>query len=156
MFYIIILAFISEREMEKKLLVIPGYLVGCGGLALITYRTVLALSTQSKAITVQVNRFGEQYVDLVVLGFLWVVCLVGMWSLSQLVKEPGLKAEHSHAQSVALQDHGSSFFNENGANVPQVSLGSSPGDVLGYVSVDESCLSTASVSVTVVSETFSE
>ena len=73
--------------MRKALLVIPGYCVGLGGLLLITYRTLLAFGSESKAIIVHVNSFGEQYLDLVCLVFLWVVCLVGLFSLSSLIPE---------------------------------------------------------------------
>jgi hypothetical protein len=138
--------------MDRKLLVLPGYLVGCGGLALITYRTILAFFSSSKAIMVHVNRFGEQYVDLVLLFFLWIVCLVGLWSLSKLLKQPGLTSEHIHEASVVLHDGGSSFLHQNKAMVSQVSLSWS-GDTSGYVSVDGACLSAASVSMLVESKT---
>jgi hypothetical protein len=73
--------------MKKTLLVLLGYGIGLGGLVLITYRTLLAVGTESKAITISVNRFGEQYVDLACLVFLWGVCVVGLLSLSSLLKE---------------------------------------------------------------------
>jgi hypothetical protein len=73
--------------MKKTWLILPGYCVGLGGLLLITYRTLLAVSSPGKAILVSVNRFGEQYLDLVALAFLWVVCLVGLLCLSHLGKE---------------------------------------------------------------------
>ena len=108
--------------MEKKLLLLPGYLVGLGGLALITYRTLLAVGTESKSITVQVNRFGELYVDLVLLGVLWVVCVVGMWSLSSVVrekigaKEVRMDAERGQRVGKPAVFHDTvpySFFNES-------------------------------------------
>jgi len=70
----------------KKLFVLPGYCVGLGGLLLITYRTLLAVGSEGKAIMVQVNRYGEQYLDLICLVFLWGVCLVGVLSLSSMIK----------------------------------------------------------------------
>ncbi|MFA5101968.1 MAG: hypothetical protein WC525_02325 [Candidatus Thermoplasmatota archaeon] len=73
--------------MRKALLVIPGYCIGLGGLLLITYRTVLAVLSESKAVIVHVNSFGEQYLDLACLVFLWIVCLVGLSSLSTLMSE---------------------------------------------------------------------
>lgn len=83
----------------KKLFVLPGYCVGLGGLLLITYRTLLAVGSESKAITVSVNRFGEQYLDLVCLVFLWVVCLVGLLSLSSMVVQKKSKGGSSTARS---------------------------------------------------------
>lgn len=88
--------------MKKLLLILPGYCVGLGGLLLITYRTLLAIASESKTITVQVNRFGEQYLDVVSLVFLWVVCLVGLLSLTLVVTE---KKHHSRVDHVS--SHGS-------------------------------------------------
>lgn len=73
--------------MKKTLLVLLGYGIGLGGLAMITYRTLLAVGTESKAITISVNHFGEQYLDLVCLVFLWVVCVVGLLSLSSVLRD---------------------------------------------------------------------
>jgi len=84
--YIIFRVFTGVGPMKKTLLVLPGYCVGLGGLLLITYRTLLAVGSESKAITIQVNRFGEQYVDLAFLVFLWSVCMVGVVALSLLLK----------------------------------------------------------------------
>jgi len=72
--------------MKKVELVLPGYLVGLGGLALITYRTLVAFFSTSKSVTVSVNRFGEQYLDVVVLVFLWAVCILGIVSLWVVVR----------------------------------------------------------------------
>jgi len=73
--------------MNKKLLIVPGYLVGIGGVFLITYRTLLAFFSENKSITIQVNRYGEQYGDIVGLVFIWIVCVVGLLSLVALLKE---------------------------------------------------------------------
>ena len=75
--------------MKKKLLILPGYFVGLGGLFLITYRTVLAFFSEGKSITIQVNRYGEQYVDIALLVFLWVVCMIGLLYLSPLMNKGG-------------------------------------------------------------------
>ncbi|HWR27523.1 MAG TPA: hypothetical protein VN377_03690 [Candidatus Thermoplasmatota archaeon] len=83
--------------MKKTWFVLPGYCVGLAGLLLITYRTLLAVSSPEKSILVFVNRFGEQYLDLVCLVFLWVVCLVGLLCLSSWVSEMG-RRERSQAE----------------------------------------------------------
>jgi len=85
--YIILNVFTGADFMKKKLLILPGYLVGMGGVFLITYRTLHAFFSESKSITVQVNRYGEQYGDLAVLVFIWIVCVVGLLSLVALLKE---------------------------------------------------------------------
>ena len=64
--------------MKNKLLIVPGYLVGIGSLFIITYRTLLAFFSESKAVTIHVNRYGEQYADIAFLIVIWIVCLVGL------------------------------------------------------------------------------
>jgi hypothetical protein len=70
---------------------------------------LLAIGSESKAITVQVNRFGEQYLDLVCLVFLWLVCLVGLLCLSSLRAEmkrrEGSSAEESRKGVVIQQNY---------------------------------------------------
>jgi len=85
--YIIFRVFTGVNPMMKKLFIVPGYLVGIGGVFLITYRTLLAFFSENKSITIQVNRYGEQYGDIAVLVFIWIVCVVGMVSLVALLKE---------------------------------------------------------------------
>ncbi len=64
--------------MKNKLLIVPGYLVGIGSLFIITYRTILAFFSESKSVTIHVNRYGEQYADIAFLVVIWIVCLVGL------------------------------------------------------------------------------
>ena len=73
--------------MRKLFLILPGYCVGFGGLFLITYRTLLAMSSESKAITVHVNRFGEAYLDMIALVLLWTMVLVGLLALYLVMRE---------------------------------------------------------------------
>jgi hypothetical protein len=84
--------------MKKRWLVFPGYCVGLGGLLLITYRTLLAVGSESKAIIVHVNQFGEQYLDIVCLVFLWVVCLIGLYCLLSLRMKETKKTEPAQAE----------------------------------------------------------
>jgi len=84
--------------MKKDLFILPGYLVGIGSLGLITYRTLLAIGTESKSITIQVNQYGEQYLDVALLVFVWIVCIIGLLSLPSQGKEQKMRAskEHDH------------------------------------------------------------
>jgi hypothetical protein len=59
------------------------------------------MSSPGKAILVSVNRFGEQYLDLVALAFLWLVCLVGVLCLSSFVKEMKRREDFAFEQSNA-------------------------------------------------------
>lgn len=73
--------------MKNKLLIVPGYLVGIGSLFIITYRTLLAFFSESKAVTIHVNRYGEQYADIAFLIVIWIVCLVGLIYLYIVMRE---------------------------------------------------------------------
>ena len=72
--------------MKKKLFVIPGYLAGIGSLFVLTYSTLLAFFSESKSVTIFVNRFGEQYADIAILIFIWIICLLGLIYLYLLLK----------------------------------------------------------------------
>lgn len=72
--------------MKNKLLIIPGYLVGIGSLFIITYRTLIAFFSNSKSVTLYVNRYGEQYADIAILILIWIICLIGLSYLYLVVK----------------------------------------------------------------------
>ena len=73
--------------MKNKLLIVPGYLIGIGSLFIITYRTILAFFSESKSITIHVNRYGEQYADIAFLVVIWIVCLIGLIYLFIVMRE---------------------------------------------------------------------
>ncbi len=73
--------------MKNKLLIVPGYLIGIGSLFIITYRTLLAFFSGSTSITIHINRYGEQYIDMVFLTIIWIICLIGLIYLYLVIKE---------------------------------------------------------------------
>ena len=73
--------------MKNKLLMVPGYLIGIGSLFIITYRTLLAFFSESKSVTVYVNRYGEQNADIAFLIVIWIICLIGLAYLYTTIKE---------------------------------------------------------------------
>ena len=73
--------------MKNKLLIVPGYLIGIGSLFIITYRTILAFFSESKSVTIHVNRYGEQYADIAFLVVIWIVCLIGLIYLFIVMRE---------------------------------------------------------------------
>lgn len=142
--------------MKKLLLVFPGYCIGLGGLLLITYRTFLAAVSGSKTITLQVNRYGEQYLDVLILCFLWVTCAIGLRSLSQLIRKQEDTTTQTEAMGAMPQQSDHSFFMNNGPSSPLISLRSSPLAAQGYQLLDEGDVSTSSVSLRVFQENLSE
>jgi sporulation protein YlmC with PRC-barrel domain len=79
------------ERINRKLLVIPGYLIGIGCLFLITQRTILAFFNENKAVTIYINRYGEQYADIVSLVVLWLICVGGLFLLLRLKEEETLE-----------------------------------------------------------------
>lgn len=73
--------------MKKKLLIVPGYIIGIGSLFVITYRTLLAFFSESKSVTIHINRYGEQNADIAFLIFIWIICLLGLVYLYFVIKE---------------------------------------------------------------------
>ena len=69
------------------MLMVTGYLVGLSCLFLITYRTLIAFFSESKAVIININQYGEQYIDLFALVVIWIVCLVGLIALYWTLKE---------------------------------------------------------------------
>ena len=72
------------------MLMVTGYFVGLSCLFLITYRTLIAFFSESKAIIIHVNKFGEQYIDLIALVIIWIICLVGLIALFLMFKKEKL------------------------------------------------------------------
>ena len=68
-------------------MVLPGYLIGISCLILITYRTMLAFFSESKSVTIYVNNFNEQFLDLIALVIIWAVVLVGLYFMIKFIKE---------------------------------------------------------------------
>ena len=98
--------------MKNKLLIVPGYIVGIGSLCIITYRTLLAFFVNSKAVTIHINRYGEQYADIAFLIFLWIICLVGLVYLYRAIKEGRMEGEISHAYKSDIK--GKKVLNKDG------------------------------------------
>ena len=106
----------SERIsiIKNKLLIIPGYIIGLACLSLITYRTVIAFSSESKAITIHINTFGELYFDLVALVIIWVICILGLIILfSFLKKEEIQKSFNYKIDRIPMVEKNYSFFEIN-------------------------------------------
>jgi len=58
-----------------------GYIIGCLALGVVTLRTIIAVFSPSKAVIIYVNNHGEMYLDVLALGVLWALTLLGFWIL---------------------------------------------------------------------------
>jgi hypothetical protein len=73
--------------MKNKMLIIPGYLVGIGSLFILTYGTLIAFFSDTKSVTIHINRLGEQYIDFALLIFIWIISLMGLRYLYLILKD---------------------------------------------------------------------
>ncbi|MFH1102019.1 MAG: PRC-barrel domain-containing protein [Methanobacteriota archaeon] len=69
---------------------------------------MLAFFSDSKAVTVFINNYGEQYLDIVSLIILWVMSMAGLVLLLRMIKEE----KHAPLQNTSLQ--GKTVMNEHG------------------------------------------
>ena len=72
--------------IRDKFLIIPGYLIGLSCLILITYRTMIAFLSETKAVTIHINRYGEQFYDIIALVIIWTVCIIGLFFLLRILR----------------------------------------------------------------------
>lgn len=77
----------EEKNIRDKLLVIPGYLTGLGCLLIITYRTLIAFFSEGKSIIIHINSYGEQFLDIISLIVIWIICLLGFYFLIKRSKQ---------------------------------------------------------------------
>lgn len=48
---------------------------------------MIAFFSESKSVVININKFGEQYIDLFALVIIWIICLVGLIILFWMIKE---------------------------------------------------------------------
>ena len=72
-------------------MIIPGYIIGLCCLFLVSYRTLIAFFSKSNAVTIHVNEFGAQYLDIFVLAIFWFICLVGLILLLKFLKKEDIE-----------------------------------------------------------------
>ena len=69
------------------MLITSGYFIGLGCLLLVTYRTLIAFFSESNAVIIYINEFGEKYIDIFALVIFWIICLVGLTFLIKFLRE---------------------------------------------------------------------
>ncbi len=88
-------------------------------LFLITYRTLIAFFSESKAITIYINRFGEHFIDIYAIIIIWVICLVGLIFLIGLFKKEEVSKQFPYEFDIKPSiDQNRAFYNtQNSINV---------------------------------------
>ena len=95
-------------------MILTGYIIGLSCLFLISYRTLIAFFSESKAVTIYINRFSEQFIDIFALIILWIICLVGLIYLRNILKKEKPSKQSYHEYNVTpLIDKTKLFFEIN-------------------------------------------
>ena len=81
----------EDININYKIMIIPGYFIGLSCLFLVTYRTLVAYLSDSNAVTIYINRYGEQHLDIVALIVFWIIYLIGMIFLLKILKKVDIK-----------------------------------------------------------------
>lgn len=116
-------------------MIAPGFIVGIVCLMMITYRTILAFFNENKVILININKYGEQYLDIVALGFIWSVILVSLFFLVKtLRKESYLKKDNYRFQERPDLNKENYFFDLNS----RINLDNRKTTFIGYISESNS------------------
>jgi hypothetical protein len=52
---------------------------------------LIAYLSDSNAVTIYVNKYGEQYFDIAALIIFWIICIAGMIFLLRILKKEDIK-----------------------------------------------------------------
>ncbi len=109
----------GEDRIKYKLLILPGYIVGLSCLLIITYRTFIAFFSDSKSVLININKFGEQYIDLFALFIIWAISFIGLIVLFLMLKEEKTrkKAVYKNEKGFALEQDNSFLDVDNKINI---------------------------------------
>ena len=109
----------GEDRIKYKLLILPGYIVGLSCLLIITYRTFIAFFSDSKSVLININKFGEQYFDLIALFIIWAISLIGLIVLFLILKEEKTRenAIYKNEKGFALGQDNSFLDLDNKINI---------------------------------------
>jgi len=102
---------------------------------IITYRNIIAFLDENKVITIYINKYGEQYFDILALAVIWFVCLIGLFFLVKTLREEILLNEENYKfQKKPLLDKENSFFDLNS----NINLNNKKTMFIGYLSKSHS------------------
>jgi hypothetical protein len=112
-------------------LIVPGYIVGITCLMIMTYRSIIAFLDENKVITISVNKYGEQYFDIVALVVIWCVCLISLFFLIKILRqEIVFKEDNNKFQKESVSNEENNFFDLN----PKIKVLDRKTVFIGYVS----------------------
>ena len=98
---------------------------------IITYRSIIAFLNENKVITISINKYGEQYLDIVALAVIWCVCLISLFFLFKTLRtEFVLKQDNNNIQKKPVINKENYFYGLNS----NIKLDNKKAPFIGYVS----------------------
>ena len=83
---------------------------------LVTYRTLLAFFSESKTVVININKFGEQYIDIFALTIIWVISFLGLIVLFLMIKQDRISKNpiyNDDKNTIAEQNKSYFYINNN-------------------------------------------
>jgi hypothetical protein len=96
---------------------------------MITYRSILAFLDEDKVITISINKYGEQYFDIIALVVIWCVCLISIYFLVKVLREETILRKDD-IQKEPFSNEENNFFVSN----PNFKINSRKTTFFGYIS----------------------
>jgi len=98
---------------------------------IITYRSIIAFLDENKVITININKYGEQYLDIAALAVIWFVCLISIFFLVKTLREEFfLKEDVYKVQKKPVLNRENSSFDLNS----KIKLDNKKETFIGYIS----------------------
>lgn len=98
---------------------------------IITYRTIIAFLDENKIITININKYGEQYFDIAAIVIIWLIYLISLFFLiKSLGKDVFSKQDSSRLQKEPILNKQEYFFDLNS----KIKLNNKRQAFIGYIS----------------------
>lgn len=112
-------------------MILPGFIVGILSLMIITYRTILAFLDENKVITISINKYGEQYLDIIALVAIWSVCMISLFFLVKTLRQETFSnKDNNNFQKQPVLGKENNFLDLN----PEIKLTNRRSSFIGYLS----------------------
>lgn len=101
---------------------------------LVTYRTFIAFYSESNAVIIYINKFGEQYIDIFALIIFWFIALIGLFFILKILKEEKIQNNLQYRfDKIQALNQNKLFFDID----EDIDLGISDNETLGMFSKEK-------------------
>lgn len=97
----------------------------------------MAFLDENKIITISINKYGEQYFDIIAIFVLWSICLISLFFLIKTLREEiFLKEKTYKIEKESVLNKESHFYNLN----PNIKMDNKKAPFIGYVSKSDNII----------------